>query len=255
MTRTQDDGKVFDHLFVGQDLLAERGRKTYYIGDSKYYREGSPIGREAVCKQYTYARNVIQWNVDRLRLGRMPLPSVRLRDDATEGYGVIPNFFVSAKVDPALRFGVDGLEKAAGRRHYWQSQFPNRLYDRDTQCVYHLDINFLFALSLYARGSCSQIAEWRGKVRGKIGREIRGELERRYDFYVLRPKGGSDSAGFIARNFKLLVGKLRQSGACPPTYSLALEKGGAYEAENHKVLEVLSAAFDISGPVALGAGG
>lgn len=36
------------------------------------------------------------------------------------------------------------------------------------------------------------------------------------------------------------------------SFSLALERGEAYESENRKVLEVLSAAFDISGPVALG---
>lgn len=255
MTRTQDDGKVFDHLFVGQDLVAERGRKTYYIGDSKYYKAGSPVGREAVCKQYTYARNVTQWNVERFLMGQGPLPSVMLRDDVTEGYGVIPNFFVSAKIDPGLRFSPDGLEKAVGRRSFWQSQFPNRLYDRDTQCVYHLDVNFLFALSLYARGSHSQIVAWRDRVREKIGREIRGELERRYDFYVLTPKGGSDSAEFIGRHFKMLIGKLRRSGACPPAFSLALERGEACLSENRKVLEVLAEAFDISGPVALGEGG
>lgn len=254
MARTQDDGKVLDHLFVGQDLIAGRGRKTYYIGDSKYYRAGSPVGREAVCKQYTYARNVTQWNIERFLRGQEPLPSVRLRDDVTEGYGVIPNFFVSAKIDAGLRFSPDGLGKAVGRRSYWQSQFPNRLYDRDTRCVYHLDVNFLFALSLYARGSHSQIVAWRDRVREKIGREIQGELGCRYDFYVLRPKGGNDGAEFIARNFKLLIGKLCQSGVCPPAYSLALERGEAYQSENSRVLEVLAAAFDVSGPVALGEG-
>lgn len=42
----------------------ENDGQTYYIGDSKYYKLSGELGDESVYKQYTYARNVIQWNLD-----------------------------------------------------------------------------------------------------------------------------------------------------------------------------------------------
>ena len=43
---------------------AQTNREVYYIGDSKYYKSGHPLTSESIYKQYTYARNVIQWNVN-----------------------------------------------------------------------------------------------------------------------------------------------------------------------------------------------
>ena len=34
--------------------------EIFYIGDSKYYKYRTPMGKEAVYKQFTYAKNVIQ---------------------------------------------------------------------------------------------------------------------------------------------------------------------------------------------------
>lgn len=59
-----------------------------YIGDSKYYKMGNELGKESVFKQYTYARNVIQWNLDIFNSGRTPLSGIKLRDEETEGYNI-----------------------------------------------------------------------------------------------------------------------------------------------------------------------
>lgn len=71
MDKKQEDGKIVDHLFTAASLTdsedfhdKEKARQTYYIGDSKYYKMGHELGRESIYKQYTYARNVIQWNLD-----------------------------------------------------------------------------------------------------------------------------------------------------------------------------------------------
>lgn len=101
MDKKQDDGKIVDHLYTAVSLTqSERHRQsndakfTYYIGDSKYYKMGHELGRESVYKQYTYARNVIQWNLDIFNGFNKTVKSsrVRLRDEKTEGYEIIPNF-------------------------------------------------------------------------------------------------------------------------------------------------------------------
>lgn len=62
----QEDGKLVDHFYTYKGLISNREEENdvYYIGDSKYYKIGSDPKGEAVYKQYTYARNVIQWNLN-----------------------------------------------------------------------------------------------------------------------------------------------------------------------------------------------
>lgn len=64
MNRKQEDGKIVDHLFSAPSLIDGEAKQTYYIGDSKYYKIGHELTSESVYKQYTYARNLIQWNLD-----------------------------------------------------------------------------------------------------------------------------------------------------------------------------------------------
>lgn len=60
---------------------------------------GHELGRESIYKQYTYARNVIQWNLDIFNDFNETVKSshVRLRDEKTEGYEIIPNFSFQPK--------------------------------------------------------------------------------------------------------------------------------------------------------------
>ena len=67
----QKDGKIVDHLFLGRGLIEStdgNAPNTYYIGDSKYYKRQDPeyvhLGKTSIYKQYTYAKNIVQWNVD-----------------------------------------------------------------------------------------------------------------------------------------------------------------------------------------------
>ena len=58
----QRDGKIVDHIYQYESLVHKD--KIYYIGDSKYYKEGSDPGDPSIYKQFTYAKNVIQWNLN-----------------------------------------------------------------------------------------------------------------------------------------------------------------------------------------------
>lgn len=254
MDKRQDDGKIVDHLFTAVSLTeSERRqndtavRQTYCIGDSKYYKMGHELGRESVYKQYTYARNVIQWNLDIFNGLNDTVKSsqVRLRDEKTEGYEIIPNFFISAKLDEKFRYDDDGIEKTDRRRNKHKNvQFMNRLFDRDTMLLFHYDVNFLYVLSLYARNNASQKAAWKRKIRSRFRSEIQQWLQEDYDFYAMRAKPGGDDAEYIKTHFQQTLGKIYTPFAQDQNvYSLALENDEKYQAENEALLSQLRQHF------------
>lgn len=254
MDKRQDDGKIVGHLFTAVSLTeSERRqndtavRQTYCIGDSKYYKMGHELGRESVYKQYTYARNVIQWNLDIFNGLNDTVKSsqVRLRDEKTEGYEIIPNFFISAKLDEKFRYDDDGIEKTDRRRNKHKNvQFMNRLFDRDTMLLFHYDVNFLYVLSLYARNNASQKAAWKRKIRSRFRSEIQQWLQEDYDFYAMRAKPGVDDAEYIKTHFQQTLGKIYTPFAQDQNvYSLALENDEKYQAENEALLSQLRQHF------------
>lgn len=254
MDKRQDDGKIVDHLFTAVSLTeSERRqndaavRQTYCIGDSKYYKMGHELGRESVYKQYTYARNVIQWNLDIFNGLNDTVKSsqVRLRDEKTEGYEIIPNFFISAKLDEKFRYDDDGIEKTDRRRNKHKNvQFMNRLFDRDTMLLFHYDVNFLYVLSLYARNNASQKAAWKRKIRSRFRSEIQQWLQEDYDFYAMRAKPGVDDVEYIKTHFQQTLGKIYTPFAQDQSiYSLALENDEKYQAENEALLSQLRQHF------------
>lgn len=284
--KAQLDGKRVDHMFTYAGLTFsddQRDKEIYYIGDSKYYKVGHNLGSESIYKQYTYARNVIQWNIDLFMEGQRKgwskeeedarlkdnreYAKIRLRQDdedpVTEGYNVIPNFFISAFVDKERQYianknlkphpsDKENPEKdEAGRiipKTYISQQFSDRLFDRDTLILSHYDVNFLYVIYLYARDKQGEKYAWRETVRKIFQKEVRKVLEREYDFYALKSKG-NPLAGeeFIKEHFKELQGKLYRPYGDKNIYSFALEK----KTENSEVYHLLEEVFEIE-PVTLG---
>ena len=241
MEKKQGDGKIVDHLFSAPSLIDGKAKQTYYIGDSKYYKIDHELSSESIYKQYTYARNVIQWNLDIFNDGRKS--DVRLRDEVTEGYNIIPNFFISAKMDKEFDYSNDGIEKTDRKKNkHKQIQFKNRLFDRDTLLLFHYDVNFLFVLSLYARNNNSQKAEWKKDIRNKFRKEIQDWLQKDYDFYAMRARPGVDGEEYIRHNFKQVVGKIYTPFSDEKTYSLALDNNDP-EGDNKEILSALSEFF------------
>ena len=251
MEKKQEDGKIVDHLFTAQSLIDSEAKQTYYIGDSKYYKMGHELGSGSVYKQYTYARNVIQWNLDIFNDGKQTPSGVKLRDDITEGYNIIPNFFISAKLNENFDYSDDGIEKT-DRKHnkHKKMQFKNRLFDRDTLLLFHYDVNFLFVLSLYARDNAIQKAEWKEKVRNKFRQEIQNWLQQDYNFYAMRARPGVNGEEYIKHNFKEVVGKIYTPFKDENTYSLALDSKDP-EGNNAAIKTMLSEFFYVE-PCRLG---
>ncbi len=220
----QKDGKIVDHLFLDRGLIEStdgNAHNTYYIGDSKYYKRQDPenvhLGKTSIYKQYTYAKNIVQWNVD-LFLGLNDDKYKheghhQLRDELTEGYNPIPNFFISAHIPDTeqgshklLAFDDDRITQQ--QRLNLNRQFENRLFDRDTMLLSHYDVNFLFIVALYGRNKKSAQTAWRSKVRKQFRKEIQTLLNDMYSFHVLQPKAKKDCYGFVKKHFSVLNGKV-----------------------------------------------
>lgn len=217
----QKDGKLVDHMFIGQGLIEQSdltSELTYYIGDSKYYKRSkndrTQLGDKSIYKQYTYARNVIQWNMNLFLDGDGNGEHPQLRDQLTEGYNPIPNFFISARI-PSKKVGgskflsFDDRElKAQDGGVQLNRHFENRLFDRDTLLLCHYDVNFLYIVSLYGRNNKSTQAAWREYVRKEFRGKIQDTLNGLYTFRTLQPRENMDCYQFIQDNFHRLNGKL-----------------------------------------------
>ena len=241
--KDQDDGKRVDHIYSYRNLTNnEEDRPIYYIGDSKYYKIGNKISDESVYKQFTYARNVIQWNLNLFLDNSEENAALRkehpiYRDELTEGYNIVPNFFISAKMDEKMSYADNVSTTNRENNTFLSRHFENRLFDRDTLLVYHYDVNFLYVISLYARENKYQKAQWKQKVRELFREKIQEALEKRYDFYAMKPKPGVNHEEYLRRNFQELLGKVFRPFDDTNYLSLALDK--QKESENKDLLDKL----------------
>ena len=276
----QKDGKLVDHMFIGQGLIEQSdlsSELTYYIGDSKYYKRTSNdrthLGDKSIYKQYTYARNVIQWNMNLFLGGDNNDEQPQLRDTLTEGYNPIPNFFISARIPNKESGGQKFLSfddkeiKAQENGVQLNRQFENRLFDRDTLLLCHYDVNFLYIVSLYGRDNKGAQAAWREYVRKEFRNKIQITLNRLYTFRTLQPREGMDCYGFIHENFHLLNGKIYRPKTDSNYLVLALMKDEELEiweqlhiktgnvkkevSNNKDLLDSLQSHFYISSPFEL----
>lgn len=228
----QSDGKTVDHLWIDSILMpTSEETAVYYIGDSKYYKHSTPLGENSISKQFTYARNVIQWSFDALR-GETRCDDekykLRLRDDRTEGYNVLPNFFISAKVDfKSLDYNDAALQLHHGKNLHESSQFSDRLFDRDTLLLSHYDVNFLFVLAMYARNNAGSKLAWKTEVRKRFKERVQKVLEERYTFFAMKGYDVEDSEQYITTHFQELLGKIYRTPNEKSVYTLAIDKRGS----------------------------
>ncbi len=252
----QQDGKRVDHLYIDKGLFGD----IYYIGDSKYYKPGNQLGDESVYKQFTYARNVIQWRIDLQNEIKGNWKSeqdfnndqkgeyakIKVRDDLTEGYNFIPNFFISAYVRSMEYDDGKNIEQRADEKDtYLSYQFPNRLFDRDTHLLSHYDVNFLYVLSLYARNRQSEKLAWQKKVRETIRKKTIVFIDSLFEFATLKPKNEANLKGDIKAHFHTLNGKIYRKDDEGNQIILALEKAPDYLKENLELLSEIEKVFEI----------
>lgn len=199
--KNQADGHLVDHIFRFKSLIGNKS-DIYFIGDSKYYKDTNRPEGVALYKQFTYAKNAIQYNIDKLYLtgkqkydGIHKPGDIRYRDTLTEGYNITPNFFIRSRVtkedtnydNPALKQTIwdesKGMTSPPTNKH-----FEDRLFDRDTLILREFSINLLFVIAAYAgyEDNC-----WSNDLHRTIRDTFIETIDKEYEFYRLTPTNGS----------------------------------------------------------------
>lgn len=225
--KNQEDGKIIDHIYREKDLH-NSDNYIYYIADSKYYLEKNELSGESIYKQYTYAKNVIQYNINLFNDGKADASlGLRYRDELTEGYNITPNFFIRGKVknkdinntkeDCLERMGTVNRDGFRKNFHY-----KNRLFDRDTLPTQEYTINFLFVLATYVSNSKND--SYKEAIRQTFKKDLTSVLNKKYNFYTMTCQQGYNLKDEIECWFKKLNGKIFRLNDNDSQIVLALEK-------------------------------
>lgn len=182
--KDQKDGKLIDHLYLDRSLIGSDSN-IYYIGDSKYYKSKSEIDGVPLYKQFTYARNAIQYNIDQYYLKNKANPNkIRYRDKETEGYNVTPNFFIRPKIESDnLDYDTPSFS-ASDEQPKPNKHFEDRLFDRDTLLLREYKINLIFLIAAYG----SYEDHWATSLRTTIREDMIQFLKDTYTFFKFEPK-------------------------------------------------------------------
>lgn len=203
------DGKIIDHLFE-YDSLIDRDESIFYIGDSKYYKTNNEVQENSIYKQFTYAKNVIQFNIDLLNEGKKINNNIRYRDKVTEGYNITPNFFIQGVVTDIFNFDDDKLaiDIEKGIKHSYH--FKERIFDRDSLFVNHYSINFLFVLKSYTNNSSFELEKYRIEIYKKFRGDFLFYLKthEEFKFYYTEFDSKEKLKQFIDAEFRNLIGRV-----------------------------------------------
>ena len=239
--KEQKDGKIIDHIYRDNSLIEDK-KQIYFIGDSKYYKDDNDIGPNSIYKQFTYAKNVIQYNID--FFNRKPeefkKENLQYRDNTTEGYNITPNFFIRGhlQADQLANYSDANLQlfPIEGKNYRISYHFENRLFDRDTLILQTYNINFLFVLACYVQGA----GENTQKIRGIFRDNIKTVLQSQYDFFAIKPKVQDEAEMFMHDNFQQVLGKVfAPYDASTNCMALALDNG----TDNSDTLDLIDKYF------------
>jgi hypothetical protein len=237
--KNQEDGKIVDHIFEYTSFF--NPDSIFYIGDAKYYKETTKFSSNSIYKQHTYAKNIIQYNLnlfnDLSKKGEN-LQNIRYRDELTEGYNITPNFFIQGYIDHqnmadfADNFRFDDTQNPKVNFH-----FENRIFDRDTLLIYHFTINFVFVLQSYVEKNETELASFSQKAKETIKAQVWQHLNKNYEFLVLTPTTNVES--FVTEHFKVLNGKIYRNSQQENSLILGLER--KFTEENEAIKNKFSA--------------
>lgn len=249
--KKQDDDKIIDHLFKYKSLTQDN-KEVFYIGDSKYYETEHDLkGSTSEYKEYTYAKNIIQRNVnfelmsedDRKRENR-DMYCERCRDSLTEGYDITPNFFISSIVRPEPEHLAFSHREPIPRykEPYSSKQYNNRLFDRDTLFVFHFDIDFPSVIYMYACNNKGEKEGFKKDFRDKVYESAQDYLSANYTFYELLLRDKHHTLVYaVSMIFKTIIGKVYRVDSDSNTLLLALKK---HDSENEEVMRAVKTYFE-----------
>ena len=220
--KVQDNGsKIVDHLYEEKSLIYDE--HIYFVGDSKYYNiQHEKMNEPSITKQYFYAKNIIQRNIDVIcgfdqDLGKKKAKDsskyFHYRDELTKGYNITPNFFISGiarrnKQSRQYEKSEAQLENITGKALIYNRHFVNRLFDRDTLILQRYNINFLYVLTAYAAQQQSARDHFKRLARRDFREHIVAALSENYNVYQICLHEKEDLQSFVKRNYYQLAGQI-----------------------------------------------
>lgn len=203
----QEDGKIVDHLFQGASIVTDR-RNVYYVGDSKYYKDTTKLSGNSIFKQYTYARNIVQKQLDWFYGNAKDKGKyLNYRDEGSEGYNITPNFFITGIVSNGYFVHKDYLTNT--KEDFPPAyQFPDRLFDRDTFFLQKYDINFLFVLYGYVAELGFSRTAFKNGAQEHFKQDFTSYLNKKYIFNLLLVKDNITFDEAMNLHFRTLIGKI-----------------------------------------------
>lgn len=249
--KNQADGKIVDHIYKAKSLIDDND--IYYVGDSKYYAAWNEIGTNSIYKQFTYAKNIIQFNINFLHHWEPQNKSkgkhLAYRDSLTEGYNITPNFFIRGVVD-AQNISYEENIKEQSSMLRFNKHFYNRLFDRDTLILKEYNINFLYVLTTYAIHIDSESRTHR--LRTLFRNDLIESLDKIYTFYKVKQRvGGISLEELVRTNFYTFAGRMYQSPD-DNTIWVALEKErviGVESDREYPSIDILARDATVSQPL------
>ncbi len=231
--KNQADGKIVDHIYKAKSLIDDND--IYYVGDSKYYAAWNEIGANSIYKQFTYAKNIIQFNINLLHhwepQNKSKNKHLPYRDSLTEGYNITPNFFIRGVVNSQNISYEESIKEQSAMLRF-NKHFYNRLFDRDTLILKEYNINFLYVLSTYAIHIDSESRTH--KLRTLFRNDLIESLDKAYTFYKVKQRvGGMSLEELVKTNFYTFAGRMYQSPN-DNTIWVALEKERATGVESDR---------------------
>ena len=172
---------------------------------------------ESRYKQFTYAKNIIQLNINIFNKPENEreideckiINEIRYRDSLTEGYNPTPNFFIRGRIMPedlADGHACYSEDRLAESKQVIDPSlhFKNRPFDRDTLILQSYDINFLFLLAAYIENQ--ETSTFKSRIRETIHQDLIQLYNKCYDFFKVTPAG--DKEDFVKRNFRKYAGNM-----------------------------------------------
>lgn len=230
----QKDGKEVDHLFEYDSLLSYK-ENIFYIGDSKYYKIGNKIGEESIYKQFTYAKNVIQFNINLLNRGTKISDDIRYRDRITEGYNISPNFFIEGRIYEDMNYD-DSMIRISGEVKS-SFHFIDRLFDRDTLFVHYYNINFLFVLKSYTIFNSLKITSFREQCKNMFRENQVEYLTNEFKFFEKKFDSKEELEEFVNQYFRIYNGRMYRTKDEPLSLKFATSINNTDDLEKFDIFD------------------
>ena len=173
----------------------------------------------ALYKQFTYAKNIIQFNMDVFNDAPAKYPKdLFYRDELTEGYNITPNFFIYGYLNKGIisdytNHNIEKNENPADGKYYsTKMQWKFRLFDRDTLFALHYKISFPYILKTYISKNISFLEQQRTLIKSKFKSEFitfMNDVDKsKFTFFSFKFASENELEQFVNRNFREVIGKV-----------------------------------------------